>query len=73
MLLRLAFWGLNIYGIKKTFDLAKENTQLKEELKDSETTIKTLLRKFSDDVPNLFDNDHHFCSHQEEEEHDLYL
>jgi len=45
MLFRLAWWGLNIYGVKKTFDLAKENLQLKQKSEDDQATIRTLARQ----------------------------
>jgi hypothetical protein len=54
MLLRLAWWGLNIYGVKKTFDLAKENLSLKQKSKDDQATIRTLARNFDhESVPPL--------------------
>lgn len=44
-MLRLAFLALNIWSTKKGFDLFKENTELKQKLKDSEATVRTLARQ----------------------------
>lgn len=41
---RLAFWALNIYGAKKTLDLMKENTELKQKTGDYQATIRTLAK-----------------------------
>lgn len=41
---QILFWGLNIWGVKKTLDLMKENTQLKQKSSDDEATIRTLGR-----------------------------
>ena len=51
MLLRLAWWGLNIYGVKKTFDLIKENTILKQKSNDDQATIRTLARQVGEELP----------------------
>lgn len=50
MLLRLGWYALNIYGVKKTFDMAKENLQLRQKSKDDEATIRTLARNFDNEV-----------------------
>lgn len=44
---RIAFWALNLWSVKKGFDLLKENTELKQKTKDNEATIRTLAREVS--------------------------
>ena len=45
-MLRLAFWAFSIWSTKKTFDLMKENVELKKMQQDSEATIRTLAKNF---------------------------
>lgn len=47
MLLRLAWWGFNIYAAKKTIDAMKENVELKQTNKEQQTTIRTLASQVS--------------------------
>ena len=49
MLLRLAWWGANIYFAKKSIDTMKENIQLKKTLNDTEATVRTLARQVPQD------------------------
>ena len=53
MLLRLGWYAFNIWAAKKSFDLMKENHELKQKSSDDQATIRTLARQVPPDVDDL--------------------